>query len=198
MLFYRVSPFTLLLYKQLPSKVKIIKIYLNIYFICFQLFSEGKLYSSTSLIFNFCISYRNHPASWRNIRAHPVARRGFFFWSSGQRCRTNRSPELWFGRARFYWPYIYLYRQAPVHNPIILCNLLQFSCAFKLLELNENLRCIILGAYWLTTRFESELAALLIGPVKVGWLSVTRELIGVDCLLSAISIRTMDRFGYKL
>ena len=85
----------------------------------YLLYSEGKLYSSTSLIFNFCISYRNHPASWRNIRAHPGARRGFFFWSSGQRCRTNRSPELWFGRARIYWPYKYLYRQAPVHNPFI-------------------------------------------------------------------------------
>ena len=71
-------------------------------------------------ISNFCISYRSHPASKRHLRAHPGARRGFFFWSSGQRCRTNRSPELWFGRARFYWPYRYLYRQAPEHNPIIL------------------------------------------------------------------------------
>jgi len=157
MLFCEVLPHLLLLYKQLPSKVKkIIKIHLNIYFIGFQLFSEGKLYSSTSLIFNFCISYRNHPASWRifnfcisyrnhpaswrNIWAHPRGRRGFFFWSSGQRCRTNRSPELWFRRARFYWPYRYRYRQAPVHNPVILCNLLYLlSCAFKLLELNENL-----------------------------------------------------------
>ena len=45
--------------------------------------------------------------------------------------------------------------------------LLLFTCAFKLLELNENTRCIILGSYWLNTRFESELDALLIGPVKV-------------------------------
>ena len=104
----------------MPSKVKIIKIYLNIYFIGLPLYSEEKLYSSTSLIFKYCISYRNHPASWRNIRAHPGARMGFFFWSSGQHCRTNRSLELWFGRARFYWPYRYLYRQAPEHNPIIL------------------------------------------------------------------------------
>jgi hypothetical protein len=51
MLFCEVLPHLLLLYKQLPSKVKIIKIYLNIYFIGFQLFSEEKLYSSTSLIF---------------------------------------------------------------------------------------------------------------------------------------------------
>jgi len=28
-----------------------------------------------------------------------------------------------------------------------LCNSLLFTCAFKLLELNENLRCIILGTY---------------------------------------------------
>ena len=45
--------------------------------------------------------------------------------------------------------------------------LLLFTCAFKLLELNENTICIILGSYWLNTRFESELDALLIGPVKV-------------------------------
>jgi len=72
-----------------------------------------------------------------------------------------------------------------------------FTCAFKLLELYENLRCIILGTNWLNTRFESEIAAMLIRPVKVEWLSVTRELIGVDCLLSAITIRTMDGLGYK-
>ena len=63
MLFYEVSPYLLLLYKQLPSKVKIIKIYLNIYFIGLPLYSEEKLYSNTSLIFKYCISYRNHPAS---------------------------------------------------------------------------------------------------------------------------------------
>ena len=86
----------------------------------FQLFSEGKLYSSTSLIVSkYCISYRSHPASRRNLRAHPGAKRGFFFWSSGQCCRTNRSSELWFGRAKIHWPYRYFYRQAPVHNPII-------------------------------------------------------------------------------
>ena len=33
---------------------------------------------------------------------------------------------------------------------------------------------------------------MLIGPVKVEWLPVTRELIGVDCLLFAITIRTSD------
>ena len=170
MLFCEVLPHLLLLYKQLPSKVKIIKIYLNIYFIGFQLFSEGKLYSSTSLIFNFCISYRSYSASRRHLRAHPRSRRGFSFWSSGQRGRFNRSPELWFGRARNYWPYRYLCWQAPEHNPIIskLCNLsLLFTCAFKLLELIENPSCIILGTYWLNTRYESELDAMLIGLVKV-------------------------------
>ena len=118
MLFCGVLPYFFLLYKQLPNKVKIIKINFIIYFIGLSLFSEGKLYSSTSLIFNFCNSYRNHPASWRNIRAHPGARRGLF-WSSGQRGRFNWSPELWFRRARIYWPYRHLCRQAPVHNPII-------------------------------------------------------------------------------
>ena len=39
-----------LLYTQLPSKVKLLSLILNIYFIGFQLFSEEKLYSSTSLI----------------------------------------------------------------------------------------------------------------------------------------------------
>ena len=77
----------------MPNKVKIIKIYLNIYFIGLPLYSEEMLYSSTSLIFKYCISYRNHPASWRNIRAHPGARRGLF-WSSGQHGRFNWGPKL--------------------------------------------------------------------------------------------------------
>ena len=38
------------LYKRLPSKVKLLSLILNVYFIGFQLFSEGKLYLSTSLI----------------------------------------------------------------------------------------------------------------------------------------------------
>jgi len=86
----------------------------------FLLFSEGKLYSSTSLISNFCISYRHYSDSRRHLRAHPGSRWGFFFWSSSQHCRTNRSPELCFGRANLYWSYRQLYRQAPVHNPINL------------------------------------------------------------------------------
>ena len=51
MLFYEVYLFSLLLYKQLPSKVKLLSLFLNVYFIGLRLFSEGKLYSSTSLIF---------------------------------------------------------------------------------------------------------------------------------------------------
>ena len=102
----------------------------------------------------------------------------------GRRIFTLR---LWFGRARNYWPYRYLCCQAPEHNPIIskLCNLsLLFTCAFKLLELIENPSCIILGTYWLNTRYESELDAMLIGPVKVKWIPITHEFIGVDCLPS--------------
>ena len=38
------------LYKRLPSKVKLLDLVLNVYFIGFQLYSQGKLYSSTSLI----------------------------------------------------------------------------------------------------------------------------------------------------
>ena len=84
----------------------------------FQLFSEGKLYSSTSLIYFYCITYRNI-VSRRQIRVHPGSRRGFFFWSSGQRW-INWSPELWFGRTSTYWLYKHRYRQAPVHNLITL------------------------------------------------------------------------------
>jgi len=57
MLFFVVSR----LYKRLPSKVKLLDLVLNVYFIGFQLYSEGKLYSSTSLFSNYCISYRSHP-----------------------------------------------------------------------------------------------------------------------------------------
>ena len=43
MLFYGVYLCSLLLYKQLPSKVKLLSLILNVYFIGFQLFSEEKL-----------------------------------------------------------------------------------------------------------------------------------------------------------
>ena len=121
------------------------------------------------------------------------------FWSLGQRRRINWNLKLLFGSVKAYWLYRHYWRQAPVHNPIIskLCNLLLITYAFKLLELNENLRCIILGSYWLNTRIWVRIDAMLIGLVKVGWLHVTRELTGVDCLLSAITIRIMDGLGYK-
>ena len=119
MLFYGVYLCLLLLYKQLPSKVKVLSLVLNVYFIGLQLFSEGKLYSSTSLISNFCIAYRNNLASRRNIRAHPGAGREFL-WSSSKYCWNNWSHELYFGRAKIYWLYRHHWRQAPVHNSIIL------------------------------------------------------------------------------
>ena len=50
LLFHAVSSVNLLLYKQLPSKVKILSLVLIVYFIGLQLYSERKLYSSTSLI----------------------------------------------------------------------------------------------------------------------------------------------------
>ena len=78
----------LLLYKQLPSKVKLLSLILNVYFIAFQLFSEEKLYSSTSLNSKYCIAYRNNFVSRRNVRAYPGTRRGFLR-SSGQRCGIN-------------------------------------------------------------------------------------------------------------
>jgi len=68
----------LLLYKWLPSKVILLSSVLNDYFIGFQLFSEGKLYSSISLIFESCIAYRNDIASRRNVRTIPGTRRGYF------------------------------------------------------------------------------------------------------------------------
>ena len=145
----------------------------------------------------YCISYRSHPASRWNLWAHPGSRRGFL-WSLSQYCWNNWSPELWFGRTKDHWLYRHQYWQAPVHNPIILCNLLLFVCAFKLLDLNENLRCIILGTHCLNTRNRVRIDSMLLGPVKVEWLPVTRELIGLDCLLSAITLRIMDGFGYKL
>ena len=57
--------------------------------------------------------------SRRNVRAHPGIRQGYF-WSPGQRYRTNWSSELWFGRTKVYWLYRHHYRQVPMHNPIIL------------------------------------------------------------------------------
>ena len=88
-----------------------------VFLTCFQLFSEGKLYSSTSQIYIYCIAYRNI-VSRRNIWNYPGTRRGFLR-SSGQRW-INWSPELWFGRTKDHWLYKHRYRQAPVHDPIIL------------------------------------------------------------------------------
>ena len=110
---------SLLLYKWLPSKINLLSLFLNVYFIGLNLFSEGKLYSSTSLISNHCIAYRNNIVSRRNLRDHPGTRRGFLL-SSGQCCWINWSPELRFGRTPTYWLYRHFYRQAPVHNPSIL------------------------------------------------------------------------------
>ena len=142
------------------------------------LYSEGKLYSSTSLYFQtFAFHIEVTPASRRNLRAHPGARRGFL-WSPDQLCGFNWSSKPRFGCIKVYWLNWHYWRQAPVHNPIIskLCNLLLITCAFKFLELNENLRCIILCSYWLNTRIWVRIAAMLIGLVKVEWLPVTREL----------------------
>ena len=50
----------------------------------------------------------------------------------------------------------------------------------------------------MNTRSRVRLDAILIGPVKVEGFPVSRELIGVDCLLHAITIRTMDGFGQPL
>ena len=109
------SLYSFLLYKPLPTKVILLSLILN----DFQLFSEGKLYSSTSLNSKYCIAYRNNIVSRRNIWAYPGTRRGIL-WSSGQHCGINWSPEFLFGRTSTYWLYRHRYRQAPVHNPIIL------------------------------------------------------------------------------
>ena len=50
MLFYGVCYVYFLLYKLLPSKVTLLSSIVSVYFIGFQIFSEGKLYLSTSLI----------------------------------------------------------------------------------------------------------------------------------------------------
>ena len=39
--------------------------FLDLSFMGFQHFSEGKLYSSTSLIYFYCIAYRNNIVSWQ-------------------------------------------------------------------------------------------------------------------------------------
>jgi len=50
MLFCGVLPYFFLLYKQLPNKVKIIKIYLNIYFIGLHLYSEVKHFTKFQIL----------------------------------------------------------------------------------------------------------------------------------------------------
>ena len=111
---------SLLLYKRLPSKVTLLSLILNVYFIGLQLYSEGKVYSSVSLLIsNYCIAYRNNIVSRQNIRAYLGTRWGYF-WSPCQCCGINWSPELRFGRVKAYWLYRHHWRQALAHNPIIL------------------------------------------------------------------------------
>ena len=116
----------------------------------FQLFSEGKLYSSTSLI--YFIALHIEIISLVNGTHRFIQELDRIFLKPKQYYGINWSLELRLRRAKTYWLYRCHKRQAPVHNPIILCNLLVFVCAFKLLELNENLRCIILGTYCSNTR----------------------------------------------
>jgi hypothetical protein len=74
--------------------------------------------------------------------------------SDSEEPKSTDSIDIIKGKPRCIIPFIFK-----------LCNL--FTCVFKLLELNENLRCIILGTYFLNTRNRVRLDAMLIGPVKV-------------------------------
>ena len=139
-----------------------------------QLFSEGKLYLSTSLIST--IALHIEMLSSVDGMLELIQEPDGVYLKPKQHYGINWRPEPRFGRIKIYWLYSRNKRQAPVHNPIILCNLLLFGCAFKLLELIENLRCIILGSYCLNTTNRVRIVAMLIGPVKVEWLPVTRKL----------------------
>ena len=119
MLFYGVYLCSLLLNKQLPSKIKLLNLVLNAFFISLNFVVKESFTQALHWFFNHCIAYRNNIVSRRNIRAHPGARRGFL-WSSSWLYWYNWSPKLQFRRAPAYWLYRHLYKQAPVHNPIVL------------------------------------------------------------------------------
>ena len=50
----------------------------------------------------------------------------------------------------------------------------------------------------MNTRKRVRLDAMLIGPVKVESLPVTRELVGVDCLLSCNHYKDHGRIGIQI
>ena len=114
----------LILYKRLPSKVTLLSSVLNVYFIGFQLFSEEKLYLSTSLISTTALhieiislvdettnSSRNQTRillkskstlrkitkTWMWTRSPRVN-----YMKSNQCCRINWSPEPRFRRTEAY------------------------------------------------------------------------------------------------
>ena len=62
---------------------KIIRLSFKFYFVGLQLYSEGKLYSSTSLIPTIAFHIEATSLA-ENVQTHPGTRRGYF-WSLGQR-----------------------------------------------------------------------------------------------------------------
>jgi hypothetical protein len=141
------------------------------------------------LILYFCISYRSDYSRWRRLSADRGPSRGNSYRSRNQKkvvlktSRTSSGNSLkartkvrtlltWLTPAPpvkaspghnllFYYTAIYMYLR-------ILC--------IKFLEIAWNPSCILLGTDVLNTSIWVRLAAMLIGPVEVGWFPVTRAI----------------------
>jgi hypothetical protein len=133
-----------------------------------------------SLILYPCISCRSIYSRWRWLRANLGSSRRSFRRPREHRRESNWSSEPKFGKPWLYCPQPYTRRQAPdiTHYFIYTAIYTYLSLSMHYVHRNcmRNPSCIIPGTDVLNTRTWVQLAAMLIGPVEVGWFPVTRTI----------------------
>jgi hypothetical protein len=139
----------------------------------------NKWKSVHSLILYFCISCRTVYSRRRWLRANLGSSRRSFRRPREHRRRSNWSSEPKFGKPWHYYPQLYTRRQAPdithYFNYTAIYIYLRILC-IKFLGIAWNPSCISLGTNVLNISTWVRLAAMLIGPVEVGWFPITRAI----------------------
>jgi hypothetical protein len=142
-----------------------------------------------SLIIHSCISYRPDYSRWRRLHADRGPSRGNSYRSRNQKevvLKTLRTSSGNSRKARTKVRTLLTWltpaspvKASPGHNLLFLlhCNLylLRILC-IKFLGIAWHPSCILLGTNVMDTSTWVRLAAMLIGPVEVGWFPVTRAI----------------------
>jgi hypothetical protein len=144
-----------------------------------QLYHEMKYLTQTPSQINCCISCRINDARRRRLRVG-LRTRPRVFWRSGKRRRgSNWSSEPKFGSPWHSCPQPHSRRQVPdityyfIYSAIYIY--LYLSMHYVHRNCMRNPSCISLGTNVLYLS-PHRLDALLIGPVEIGWFSVTRAI----------------------